>query len=265
MTHPAAADSASDSPIHNSSPEASDHPTDAASKPDQRGAQAEQPDGFTLWAVLRRDPLRPFDLEEPNVEWATSELESAVTEVEAGGVTVRGFYDVSGLKADADIMIWLHGAVAEQLQAALRRLKRTKLLSDLLPTWNAMGVHRGAEFNKAHVPAFLKGIEPREWLTVYPFVRSYEWYLLPDAERSRMLSDHGRKGAAFRSVLANTVAAFALGDYEWLLPMESDNLVDLVDMMRDLRATDARRHVRKEVPFYTGRRIPVTDIPEVLQ
>jgi len=70
---------------------------------------------------------------------------------------------------------------------------------------------------------------------------------------------------AFRSVLANTVAAFALGDYEWLLPMESDNLVDLVDMMRDLRATDARRHVRKEVPFYTGRRIPVTDIPEVLQ
>jgi chlorite dismutase len=47
--------------------------------------------------------------------------------------------------------------------------------------------------------------------------------------------------------------------------MESDNLVDLVDMMRDLRATDARRHVREEVPFYTGRRIPVTDIPEVLQ
>jgi chlorite dismutase len=25
-------------------------------------------------------------------------------------------------------------------------------------------------------------------------------------------------------------------------------------MMRDLRATDARRHVREEVPFYTGRR-----------
>ena len=259
MTDPAAAHAASESPSQNVRPEAREEAKQEAT------ADAPQPDGFALWAVLRRDPTRPFNLEDPSVEWAISELESAVADVEAEGVTVRGFYDVSGLKADADVMVWLHGPIAEQLQAALRRLRRTAMLSDLLPTWNAMGVHRGAEFNKAHVPAFLRGLEPRQWLTVYPFVRSYEWYLLPDAERSRMLADHGRKGAAFRSVLANTVAAFALGDYEWLLPMESDNLVDLVDMMRDLRATDARRHVREEVPFYTGRRIPVKDIPEVLQ
>jgi chlorite dismutase len=80
-----------------------------------------------------------------------------------------------------------------------------------------------------------------------------------------MLADHGRKGAAFTGVTANTMASFALGDYEWMLPMESDELTDLVDMMRDLRYTDARRHVREEVPFFTGRRIPVSDIPEVLQ
>ncbi|WP_435541693.1 chlorite dismutase family protein, partial [Glaesserella parasuis] len=73
-----------------------------------------------------------------------------------------------------------------------------------------------------------------------------------------------RKGAAFRGVTANTVASFALGDYEWLLPMESDVLSDLTDMMRDLRYTEARRHVREEVPFYTGRRIPTSAIPEVL-
>jgi chlorite dismutase len=80
-----------------------------------------------------------------------------------------------------------------------------------------------------------------------------------------MLADHGRKGAAFTGVTANTVAAFALGDYEWLLPMESDELADLVDLMRDLRATDARRHVREEVPFYTGRRVTSAELVEVLQ
>ena len=72
-------------------------------------------------------------------------------------------------------------------------------------------------------------------MTVYPFVRSYEWYLLPEAERSEMLADHGRKGAAFRGAIANTVSAFALGDYEWLLPIESDELTELVDLMRELR------------------------------
>ena len=225
----------------------------------------DNPSGFTLWAVLRRDPARPDDLDGTDVPKAVEELEGVIADIELQNVTVRGLYDVSGLRADADLMLWLHGPEADTLQWGLRQLRRTRLLKALLPTWNAMGVHRDAEFNKAHVPAFLRGVEPKDWLCVYPFVRSYEWYLLPDEERSTMLADHGRKGAAFRSVLANTVAAFALGDYEWLLPMEADQLTDLVDMMRELRYTEARRHVREEVPFFTGRRVQPAELVEVLQ
>ena len=53
-------------------------------------------------------------------------------------------------------MVWLHGPTAEGLQWALRELRRARLFRVLLPTWNAMGVHRDAEFNKAHVPGFLR-------------------------------------------------------------------------------------------------------------
>jgi chlorite dismutase len=220
---------------------------------------SDSPHGYTLWAVWRRDPERPVT--EPDER----ELDDVVHLIEESGIAVRGFYDVSGLRADADLMVWLHGATAEELQRALRRLRRTELLRPLLPVWNALGVHRDAEFNRAHVPGFLRGIPPKEWLCLYPFVRSHEWYLLPEEERRRMLAEHGRKGAAFTGVTANTVASFALGDYEWLLPLEADELTDLVDMMRDLRYTDARRHVREEVPFYTGRRVDISQIPEVLQ
>jgi chlorite dismutase len=192
-------------------------------------------------------------------------LRATLDDLAAQGVTTRGVYDVSGLRADADLMFWLHGDDPAQLQAAARRIRRTALLSTLLPTWNAMGVHRDAEFNRSHVPGFLRGERARDWLAVYPFVRSFDWYVLPDADRGRMLAEHGRKGAAYSSVVANTVSAFALGDYEWILPMESDSLTDLVDMMRDLRATDARMHVREEVPFFTGRRIELDEITEVLQ
>ncbi len=209
--------------------------------------------GYTLWAVLRADPARSTEI---------GDLAAAVATVEAAGVTVRGFYDVSGLRADADLMVWMHGAVPETLQWALRELRRA--LPTLLPTWNALGVHRDAECTANHLPAFMRGTEPAAWLTVYPFVRSYEWYLLPEEERRAMLGSHGRKGAEFPQVLANTVASFALGDYEWILGLEAPELVDLVDLMRHLRQTDARRHVREEVPFYTGRRIAVDEVAGVL-
>lgn len=215
-------------------------------------------DGYTLWAVLRRGAR-------DRLKWeGDGGLSAAVAAVEAAGVTIRGFYDVSGLRADADLMIWLHGAAPETLQWALRELRRSELLAELLPTWNAMGVHRDAEFTANHLPSFMRGKAPESWLTVYPFVRSYEWYLLPDEQRRAMLGEHGRKGSEYSSVLPNTVAAFALGDYEWILALEAAELVDLVDLMRHLRQTDARRHVREEVPFYTGRRITVDEVAEVL-
>jgi chlorite dismutase len=215
---------------------------------------------FTLWAVYRRPTGFQLD-DRLAVEQA---LRTALDDAQQQGATVRGIYDVSGLRADADLMIWLHGPTAEGLQAALRRLRRGSVLDRLELSWSAMGVHRDAEFNKQHVPGYMRGIEPRGWLCLYPFVRSYEWYLLDPAERGRMLAEHGRKGAAFRDVIANTVSSFALGDWEWLLPLEADELTDLVDLMRDLRATDARRHVREEIPFYTGRRIDPSELAEVL-
>lgn len=226
------------------------------------------PSGYTLWAVFRRSTASVTSSAEtsPPVpsEAAVRSLATAVAAVEGRGVTVRGFYDVSSLRADADLMIWLHGGEPETIQWALRELRRSVLLSALEPTWNAMGVHVDAEFSASHSPAFLRDTQPEKWLTVYPFVRSYDWYLLPDEERRTMLADHGRMGGAYPQVLANTVASFALGDYEWILALEAPELIDLVGLMRHLRHAEARRHVREEVPFYTGRRIDITEIPEIL-
>jgi chlorite dismutase len=221
--------------------------TDAASG-------AEQPTHFTLWAVLRRTRATPA---------GGPDLATAIAALPAG-VTLRGIYDVSGLRADADLMLWLTGDSADALQAALRELRRTAELEVLDPTWNALGVHRDAEFSRDHLPAFARGLPPKTWLCVYPFVRSYEWYLLPDDERRALLAEHGRAGAAFKSVQTNTVASFALGDYEWILALEADDPVELVDLMRALRSTGARRHAREEIPFFTGRLLDPSEVAEVL-
>ena len=79
-----------------------------------------------------------------------------------------------------------------------------------------------------------------------------------------MLAEHGRMARDYPDVRANTVASFALGDYEWILAFEAVELHRIVDLMRDLRASAARRHVREEVPFYTGRRRSIAEIVESL-
>jgi hydrogen peroxide-dependent heme synthase len=211
---------------------------------------------YTGWSVFRAvSPVAPG---------AAPEVEELFEQLAAKDVVVRGTYDVSALRADADVLVWWHAPAADDLQEAYSRFRRTSLGRSLDPVWSQLALHRPAEFNKSHVPAFLADERARDWVCVYPFVRSYEWYLLPDAERRAMLAEHGQMARDYPDVRANTVASFALGDYEWMLAFEADELHRIVDLMRHLRGSTARRHVREEIPFYTGRRRSVADLVAAL-
>ncbi len=210
---------------------------------------------YTMWSVFAASGPLPTERGA-----CVEEAEAFLAALAHKDVVVRGTYDVSGLRADADVMVWWHAADPDALQAAYSQFRRTQLGRHLRPVWSQLALHRPAEFNKSHIPAFLADEQPRGYLCVYPFVRSYEWYLLPDEERRFMLAEHGKMARGYPDVRANTVASFALGDYEWMLAFEADELHRIVDLMRELRAATARRHVREEVPFYTGKRRTLSEI-----
>jgi len=213
---------------------------------------------YTMWSVFRvREPL----VDRPGL---TAEVEELFEQLAAKDVVVRGTYDLAGLRADADFMVWWHAPSSDDLQEAYARLRQTALGRACDPVWSVLALHRPAEFNKSHVPAFLAEEEARAYISVYPFVRSYEWYLLPDEERRAMLAEHGQMARDYPDVRANTVSAFSLGDYEWLLAFEADELHRIVDLMRHLRGARARLHVREELPFYTGRRRAVAELVAAL-
>ena len=211
---------------------------------------------YTMWSVFRLDE----SLGDADRKGEAVEVEELLAELAAGDVVTRGVYDVSGLRADADVMVWWHAETSEQLQAAYNQFRRTSFGRRLAPVWSQMALHRPAEFNKSHIPAFLADEESKAHVCVYPFVRSYEWYLLEETERRAMLAEHGKMARDYPDVRANTVSSFALGDYEWMLAFEADELYRIVDLMRHLRGSETRRHVREEVPFYTGARVDVADL-----
>lgn len=215
---------------------------------------------YTMWSVFRLAET----LGDADRAAEAAEVEKLFAELAEADVVVRGVYDVAGLRADADLMVWWHAATSEELQAAYHRFRRTAFGARLEPVWSQLALHRPAEFNKSHVPAFLNDEEPKKHVSVYPFVRSYEWYLLEESERRTMLADHGKMARDYPDVRANTVASFSLGDYEWILAFEADELYRIVDLMRHLRGSEARRHVREEVPFYTGALVGIADLVDRL-
>ena len=167
-------------------------------------------------------------------------------------VSVRGVYSTVGFRADSDLMLWLVGPTPDDVQDALVGFRRTRAGRELELVWSFMGVVKPAEFSADHAPAFVRGEPPKRYLNVYPFVRTPEWYLLPSDERAELLREHGVVGREYPDVLANTTSAFGINDWEWILAFEADELDRIVDCIRRLRETGARRFTKVEIPFVTG-------------
>ncbi len=227
---------------------------------------------YTMWSVFRvadasaLGPAAERPPDPPRAGYLSSrariaaEVDELCTQAEHKGVVTRGCYDVQGMRADADYMFWWIAPSSDDLQEIYSRFRATRLGRASEPVWSVMALHRPAEFNKSHIPAFLAGEEPGAYVSVYPFVRSYDWYLLDDEERRAMLAEHGMMAREYPDVRANTVSCFSLNDYEWILAFEAGELHRIVDLMRHLRGARARRHTRVEIPFYTGRRKPVREL-----
>jgi hydrogen peroxide-dependent heme synthase len=195
---------------------------------------------------------------DPDASWDSGEWEVLFKEV-AERIEVRGVYACEGFRPDADLMMWWVARDPDDLQDLLRRMRRTQVGRRLELTHAFTGAVRPPEFNPRHLPAFLRGEEPRKYLCVYPFVRTPDWYLLPAAERAELLREHGEMGREFPDVLPNTTSAFGLTDWEWILAFEADELHRIVDCIRRLRDSASRRYVKEEVPFVVGIRRPVAE------
>lgn len=90
-------------------------------------------------------------------------------------------------------------------------------------------------------------------------MRSWDWYYLPKARRAAILKEHGMNGVDYLDVQVSTLAAFALGDYEWTVALESDSLDRVMGVLRRQRDAEARLFVREDTPFFTGPRVELTE------
>ena len=215
---------------------------------------------FASYPVFKALPGRFEDSER---EVAAKEAQDLLEEW-SDRVSVRGSYATAGFGPGSDLMMWWVGTSADDVQDLLGHFRRTRLGRTLELTEAFLGLVRPAEFTPDHLPAFVQEKPPKKYTCVYPFVRTPDWYLLDPKERGALLATHGGAGREYPDVLANTTSAFGLGDYEWILAFETDGPERIVELIRRLRGTEARRYTKLETPFVTGIRKPLAEIVTAL-
>jgi len=101
--------------------------------------------------------------------------------------------------------------------------------------------------------------EGRRYLLVYPFVKTHSWYRLPRGERQRQMSEHIAMGHRYPGVKINTTYSFGLDDQEFVVAFESDSVADFLDLVQELRESEASSHTVHDTPSFTCIAMDVED------
>ena len=170
-------------------------------------------------------------------------------------------YSLVGTRGDADFMLWLITDSFDTIQKLHSDLSNTGLGKYLSTPYSYLAMLRPSEyFGKSSDP------EPAgsKYLFVYPFTKKREWYSIPFEERRRIMKDHVQIGHKFPSVTIHTAYSFGLDDYEFVLSFETDRPEDFLNLVMELRSSEASKYTAVETPIFTCKSVTPEEMLDLL-
>ena len=170
-------------------------------------------------------------------------------------------YSLVGTRGDADFMLWLITESFDTIQKLHSDLLNTGLGKYLSTPYSYLAMLRPSEyFGKPSDP------EPAgsKYLFVYPFTKKREWYSIPFEERRRIMKDHVQIGHKFSSVTIHTAYSFGLDDYEFVLSFETDRPEDFLNLVMELRSSEASKYTAIETPIFTCKSVTPEEMLNLL-
>lgn len=166
-------------------------------------------------------------------------------------------FSTLGTRADADVLFWKISPRLEDLHEFARDLHRTGLGRHLRNTHSFLGMTKRSVYVREHVHEGQEGSRlervPGEYkyLFVYPFVKKREWYKLTLSARQGMMNEHMEIGHKHPGVKLNTIYSFGLDDQEFVVAFESDEPGDMLDLVQEMRESEASMYTERDTPIFT--------------
>lgn len=178
-------------------------------------------------------------------------------------------YSLVGLRTNVEMMIWRIGYQLDPFQEMTTRLNRTRLGQYLEATQSFLSMTKRSMYidkdNPEHVEDRLHIVPGRsEYLFVYPFVKTRDWYSRSPEQRQEMMDEHIRIGSKYRSVKLHTTYSFGLDDQEFVVAFETNEPADFLDLVQELRETKASSFTLRDTPMFTCRQRTLAECLDAL-
>ena len=216
---------------------------------------------FTFFKVDRSWRLLPPEERERGKEEFCAAVDSF-----SDRLMVRS-YSLMGMRGDADLLLWQVGDRLEDIQQLHTALFRTGMGPYLSVPYSYLAMTRRSIYvAKEEGAADRTVIRPSQskYLFVYPFVKTRPWYKLSLAARQGMMDEHIAIGRKYPSVKLNTTYSFGLDDQEFVVAFETDEPADFLDLVMELRETEASQYTLRDTPIFTCIAMPLREALDAL-
>lgn len=221
----------------------------------------ELPRQFVNFHFFRLDPLWRR-LPEMEKEKGRKEFLETAESFRAKGMLLYS-YSLLGIRGDAEFLLWRITEELDPLQEMSAALLKTGLGKYVTIPYSFLAMTKRSIYVDKHVHPGQEGrrgrIVPGEskYLFIYPFVKTRDWYRLPKEKRQELMDEHIRVGHKHPSVKLNTTYSFGLDDQEFVVAFETDKPADFLDLVMELRETEASRYTLRDTPTFTCIRKPL--------
>jgi len=166
-------------------------------------------------------------------------------------------YSLVGIRADCDFMLWRAADSVDQVHEMGVELASSAVGPYLRPAYAYLSMTKRSMYVRNHRHEGQDGDRTRiapvgaKYLFVYPFVKTRAWYALPLDRRQEMMNEHIRIGHKYPRVKLNTTYSFGLDDQEFVLAFETDYPGDFLDLVMELRESEASQYTLRDTPIFT--------------
>ena len=165
-------------------------------------------------------------------------------------------YSLAGLRADVDFAVWLKTTEGTApLQEFERRIRATECGRHLVLAYNFISMTKPSPYARPETDparAALRAYpDGAPYVFVYPMVKTRAWYALTAEERGRVMRGHVEAAHKYPRIRINTSYSYGIDDQEFIVAFEGDDPAEFLDLVHDLRYTEASSYTLRDTPMFT--------------